>query len=450
MRRPRFAVVPLFLAALCARALAQDTTVTAQREDVGPGLTELPPRGFWEGGGVVIGDTLILHPRFELGTAYQTNVFYSKNDSDASGPLVGAGVARATVAATLGTKPPGRLELEGGQGANQAINFNSELVLTWNQFISSNSAVTDQSDLSIGARAGLVVNPQGQLTWGVRDSYTRFVNPGQSLANRLDRDKNELATDLTYKPGGGALQAYFAYLFTADLFEDSRLTFNSRLMHSFELGTRWQWLPITQFSLAASLGIVAPNDESFKPASNPFRVWAGMATLFTPTLGMVLRAGYGNGFYDSGPSVSTYLLLAEFRYAIGPTMRTAAGYSHDFSDALIGNSYVDHQLFARFSLQLGEALQIRVKGDVRFRDYDGIRDIGTIEYCGDAACGKFRKDVIAGVEAAVEYQFTRWLFASVNYSLQTDSTDFFVRSGAQVDPGSFVWQEIGIRVAARY
>src|SRR5215475_11362383 len=248
----RLLAVVLVLVALGSRALAQDTTTTVQKEDVGPALTELPQAGFWEGGGIVIADSLILHPRFELGTAYQTNVFYSNGDTDASGPKLSAGVARATVAATLGTKPPARLELEGGQGANQAINFNGELVLTWNQFISSRSEVTDQSDLAIGARGNLIVNPQGQLTFGVRDSYTRFVNPGQSLTNQLDRDKNELGADLTYKPGGGALQAYLSYLFTADLFEASNLSFNSRLMHNFELGSRWQWLPITQFSLAVN------------------------------------------------------------------------------------------------------------------------------------------------------------------------------------------------------
>jgi hypothetical protein len=364
--------------------------------------------------------------------------------------VVGAGVARATVAATLGTREPARMELEGGQGSNQAVAFRGEASLTWNQFISSNDAVTRQSDLGIGVLGDLRINPQGELTLALREGYTRYVNPGTSIVNRFDRDKNEAGATVTYKPGGGALQGYLSYVFTADIFEASMLTFDNRLTHMFELGARWRWLPMTEFTLSASLGIVSPNDTAFKPSSNPFRVTAGTSTLLTPVLGLVFQAGYGNGFYGSGPSVSTYLLLAELRYAIGPTIRLAAGYSHNFADALIGNAYTDHTIYARFSLQLQSRLQFRVKGEVRFRSYDGIHDFGGVEYCGDAACSKSRSDVLGGVEAAVEYQFNPWLFASILYSLQSDSTDFFARNGGSVDPGSFLWQEMGVRVTARF
>ena len=108
------------------------------------------------------------------------------------------------------------------------------------------------------------------------------------------------------------------------------------------------------------------------------------------------------------------------------------------------------EVFARASVQLGANLQFRLKGDLRFRDYDGIRDIGNVEYCGDDTCAKFRKDFLAGLDTGLEYRFTRWLFAGIHYTLQTDSTDFFARVNGAVDPGRFVWQEVGIGVSARY
>ncbi|HKA88069.1 MAG TPA: hypothetical protein VKE22_10400 [Haliangiales bacterium] len=433
------------LVALGTTALAQES------QDVGPGLSEAATAGFWDGGGVLVGDTLVLHPRFELGTAYQSNVFYSNGGTDANGPILSAGVARAVVGATLGTKEPGRMELEGGQGANQAVAFKADVALTWNQFISSNSAITTRSDLGINALADLTIQPQGVVTFELRDGYTRAVNPGPSISTGLDRDKNDLLALLTWKPGGGALQSYLSYTFTSDLFETGAIAaFDNRFMHTFELGARWRWLPITEFTLLTNLGIVTPNDQTYKPKSNPFRVLAGASTLITPPVGLILQAGYGNGFYASGPSVSTYLLLVELRYAIGPTVRLAAGYNHDFADALIGNSYADHKLFARFGLQIESRLQFRVKGELRFRSYDGIHDAGNVIYCGDASCGKFRKDVMTGVDATLEYQFTNWLYASLVFTLQTDSTDFFVMNGGAVDPGSFVWTETGARVSARF
>src|SRR5262249_50130393 len=272
------------LVALGTTALAQES------QDVGPGLSEAATAGFWDGGGGLVGDTPGLHPRFELGTAYQSNVFYSNGGTDANGPILSAGVARAVVGATLGTKEPGRMELEGGQGANQAVAFKADVALTWNQFISSNSAITTRSDLGINALADLTIQPQGVVTFELRDGYTRAVNPGPSISTGLDRDKNDLLALLTWKPGGGALQSYLSYTFTSDLFETGAIAaFDNRFMHTFELGARWRWLPITEFTLLTNLGIVTPNDQTYKPKSNPFRVLAGASTLITPPVGLILQ-----------------------------------------------------------------------------------------------------------------------------------------------------------------
>src|SRR3954470_4971602 len=65
-------VVALLAAGVPATAAAQDRG-GANADAIKPAE---PPPGFWEGGGVPIGGTTVMHPNFELSTAYQTNTFY--------------------------------------------------------------------------------------------------------------------------------------------------------------------------------------------------------------------------------------------------------------------------------------------------------------------------------------------------------------------------------------
>jgi len=140
----------------------------------------------------------------------------------------------------------------------------------------------------------------------------------------------------------------------------------------------------------------------------------------------------------------------EVRYAIGPTLRTAVGYNHDFGDALVGNFYTDHTFYVRAGWQLLERWQLRLSGELRLRSYGGIHDAGLLELCGDAACGKFRDDMLGRVDASVDYQIRPWLFAGLAYDFQGDRTDFFVRSGGSTDSGAYSASEAMVKVAARF
>jgi hypothetical protein len=126
------------------------------------------------------------------------------------------------------------------------------------------------------------------------------------------------------------------------------------------------------------------------------------------------------------------------------------GYAHDFADALVGNFYIDHRIYARAGWQIADRWQLRVLGELRLRSYGGIVDTDRLELCGDASCGNFRDDTLARVDASVEYQVTPWLFAGLVYTLDTDSTDFFVRSEQGEDFGSYVANELTARLSARF
>jgi hypothetical protein len=415
-----------------------------------------PEPSFWEGGGLKLGENTFFHPRFELGTAFQTNVF-SADDSDTrpygrGTGAVGAPIFRLGVGGSLATRPESRMELQPGGTARRAVILRGDVDLTWNQYISDNNEVSEASDLAIGLLFDARFNPDGEFMVVLKDGLTRAVRPppAESLGD-VDRIKNDFTLGGVYKPGGGAIQGYANYIFGADIFEKSRLNFGNRLSHTFNLGGRWQWLPKTQFTADFFLGFISPNDTTVKAASMPMRIWAGISTLITPTFGTVVKLGYGNGFYDRGPSFSSYLALVEGRWALGPVARFAFGYAHDFADALIGNYYTDHAFYARVAAQFGGRWQARARGEIRLRDYDGIVDFGGVNFCPDDACmGEDRFDVLARVEATVEYQINAWLYGGAGYTFESVTTDFFINEGGDLDSAGYVWNEFLIRATARF
>jgi len=398
---------------------------------------------------VRVGEGTIFHPAFGLSGGYQSNVFFQDSGDGPSGP-VSAGLARISAGGSYGTIDRGRMEAEAPGGEGPRLIFNVDGLLTWNQYISSDSTITDQSDLGIGLNADFKLNPRGKVSFNIRDSFVRSVTPGQSTVEDADRDRNELSANVTARPGGGAIEAYLGYVFVLDLFEESILLFQNRMSHAAVGGVRWQWLPRTQVSLDASIATVTPSNEEFKSASLPLRVTLGASSLLTPAVGLIARAGYGNGFYDRGANVSTWIAQLEARFYIGPTLRTAVGYSHDFADSLVGNYFLDHLLYGRLGWQLLDRLQLRLLGELRFRSYGGIEDTTDLDLCGDATCANFRDDLLTRVDASLEYQITAWLFGGISYTLMTDSTDFFVRSVQADDSGAYVASEVSLRVSARF
>jgi hypothetical protein len=402
------------------------------------------------GDGFKLTDEIILHPRLELEAGYQPNVFY---EDDSETP-VDSPLMRVGVGALLSTMDRGVSE---EAAAAPKVALNADVMLTWHQYFSDNEAAQEQSDLGINALAGVTVNPKGKVVFDLRDGFTRSVRPPPvETARDLDRDKNELVAQVTVKPGGGALAIYGKASWTLDIFESTALDFANRNSFIGALGAKWQWLPKTQINGEASFGLVT-SDSPVKPGgdSTPLRVLLGTSTLITPNFGTVLRAGYGNGFYN-GANYNSFLALAELRYAFGPTVRIAGGYSRDFADSLIGNFRVDDSFFLRFSAQLIGRVLVGGRLQAVLRGYDGLPTMGTTVFCDTPNCpaepSTTRDDVLFLANAHVDYQLNQWLVVGALYQLYSDNTDAttFTMGASRPDSLGYVWQEFMVKLAAEF
>jgi hypothetical protein len=410
--------------------------------------------------GMRLAEGVAFHPYAMVSTAYQSNVFFS--DSSDVGGVVDSPLLRVGVGASIQTDNPYRQAAMGSEGeaATRKVAFKGDFNLTWNQYLSSDDNVSEQSDLGAGALIDALFNPDGVINFNIRNGYIRSVTPPRTISPEdVNRHKNELSLIIGVRPGGGAIQGYAGYTWTIDIFERSALSFANRQMHTFGLGAKWQFLPKTQFSLDTSLGFTDPDsaaDPTIKSDATIFRAMGGISTLVTSRFGVVLRGGYGGGYYTTGPSYSSYLAHAEGRFAIGPTIRTAFGYAHDFADSVIANFYADHTIYGRLTFQLIGRLTGSVKGEVRFRSYDysgtgPVMFAGTT-FCGNAACTTSdRDDVIGRLDAGVDYQLNRWLFLGANYTFTNDTTDFYIMTPAgMVDQAEFTWHELALVATARF
>jgi len=395
------------------------------------------------GHGLSISEELLLHPRLVLEAGFQSNVFFSNaGDPDEAGmpgdpsssPLLRIGVGASLVNARPDS-PPGFFVLTG------------DAQVTWNQYLSGQESISSRSDMGVAATLDAKWNSAGALSFGVRDVFTRMVTPPPAeFAEDVDRDKNRLAARLTAKPGGGAIEVYGELGWQVDFFESS--TFNFANRNSFELkaGTKWQWLPKTQFTAEASLGLVFVDENAIRTDTGtalPLRVTVGTSTLITSKFGTVLRVGYGNSFQNDG--FNSFLALAEARYSFGPMFKVAGGYSRDFSDSFLGNFRADHAIYARFAAQLQGKLQVLGKFETRFRNYGGIPMTAMgATFCADEACtpGAERNDLILRFTLEGQYQINDWLQAGAEFTQHTVDTEARIEGGPRPDSFAFSWSEV--------
>jgi hypothetical protein len=94
--------------------------------------------------GVRLTDGLYLHPYATLATAYQSNVFFEDGGDVIDSPLLRIGVG--TGIETENAQRRAAENVDTG-AATQKVAFKGDFNLTWNQYLSSNDTVSEQSDL---------------------------------------------------------------------------------------------------------------------------------------------------------------------------------------------------------------------------------------------------------------------------------------------------------------
>lgn len=390
----------------------------------------ISPLTLVQGDGVKIGEGTAFYPQVGLESGYESNTFYQANNP------TGAGVLRLLVEAGIGSLSKSRL---GPQTQGEFI-FEANAYAAYDQYISNNGNVTDQSGLGLGFHGNAVVHPEGTVSLTANDGYDRILRPTNYESNvNATRDINTAFLRLDIHPAERRLSGAISYSNTVDIFENQP-TYPDRLLNTLTGSLAYQLFPLTQLRLAVSESYNTGIGNSAKVTSYPLLVRATLATALTVNTSLAADAGYAQGFYTAGPDYQSFDGGVYFEYRYNDLSALRLRYSYLHNDSINANFYRDHA-FQGWLEHKVERFGVFLSPELRFREYQGINP----PLMGPAV----RDDVIIAAAVGVRYQFRNWVNASIQYRVVDDSTDYRYTAGTMMLDPSYLRHEVyaGVRLA---
>lgn len=367
-----------------------------------------------QGTGYEVGKRAVLHPTIGAHTGFISNVFYEENTT-ATSPFLDIA---ATISLQTKEQSLGKTDFE----------FSIGLRADYQEYVSSNSNITNQRNLGLGADVALRLMPTGTIPISVEDHFIRTIRPTNfESINSLARDINTIKLGIGIKPSSSTLSAETHFLNTIDLFESSRSRFANRMLNEIGLGINWQFLPLTKLFIKGSYGFNGKFGDGTKPSSTPIRGMVGLATNITETLTTRMHFGYGYAPYGEGAGYSNLLWHVEAGLRYSPSGRFRLLFDRDFKDSVNSNFYGQYMGKAIIDQQI-EKLIVSANVALMQRTYRGVdQSLGG---------GETRDDVILSTGINAAYAMKEWLELNASYDLASVTTDYRTNfGGAEDDPG---------------
>lgn len=376
----------------------------------------------------------------DLFTGINTNVFFEDGDG-AKGETNAAPTVRLVPSLTLNTVNPRNVDLSAGADLGLLFFFGDDTIssqssLEWNVGMSSH--FFPKSAVSFRVLGDVNRNNQASNKEG-EDNYSRNIFG--------------LGGVLGIHPGGRALQGFLGYkysMFRFDTFSDSEI-FNSAFastdlgslnknQHALNLRTLYEFLPKSVLSFVADWRFIdyeqplrtPPGSDSVTGLKNvnskPLRLKAGFNGLLTEGIGATLFGGYGNGFYEEGANVNTFLIDAELSYNFGfdRTNTVRLGYSKGFRDATLGSFYTTNRIYLSYAQSLmDKKLLFTAEAGLDIRNYvlenNGDTNVGTDS--GVFELPTELNDTYINVDVGLRYQLTSFAHVGASYGLLSNVTN---------------------------
>jgi hypothetical protein len=384
-----------------------------------------------QGDGIKIGEGTAFYPQVGVETGYESNTFFQADNP------TGAGVLRLLVEAGIGSLSKSRFN---GESQTGEVIFEANAYAAYDQYLSSNGDVTDQSGLGLGFHGNALVHPGGTVSLYANDGYDRILRPvNYESSTNATRDINTALLRLDIHPIGRRLFGTIAYTNTVDVFEDQP-TYPDRVLNMLAAGLSYKLFPLTSLSLAVTESYNTGIGNSNKVTSYPFAATLGISTALTVSTSLYADGGYTQGFYTSGPDYQAFTgrVYFEWRYNDLSAMRLLYSYIH--SDSINANFFRDHVFMGWLEHKI-DRFGLYLTPEIRFREYQGLNP--------PLMGGPVRDDVIAAAAVGIRYQFRNWVNASVQYRVVDDSTDYRNTTGTMMLDPSYVRHELfaGVRLA---
>lgn len=345
---------------------------------------------------------LKVSPGLTLSTLYDSNVFFQSTDEAVS----------LSNAPSLQVQP--FLTMETMNAKLTQVTLDARLA--WQQYLASETNLSEQSGLSATVAGELGINRRGAFSVSLKERFTRTNEaPNLPADFPFNRDINSLGVTFGLHPGDQVFQHYLTYSWLIYNHENIEIEALDRQTHHLTLANNWRFLPRTALSLTGDVQFVryTSNVSTGNLSTNnstPVRLTGGITGSLTNRIGVRLLAGWGWGFYETGPTSSDFLADLRVSWKFGQLSSNSSlfiGYSQGFGDSTIANYYSYYKPYAGYSQTLADRLTLKADVSMQFRTYPGT-DFD---------------DSLLNVSAGVGFALAKWWSLDLNYNLQSNFTE---------------------------
>lgn len=405
----------------------------------GVGLSPLTPKF-----GVRLGD-FVLQPRFLLESDYRTNFF--RQDSR-NGAAVGA--------LALHLRPG--LAVFNPQYDAVALSFSSD----FDVFMPlGEESVSSRSNVGAQAQVAAAFLPKRPVSFTLYDRFERQIWMRPLLDRNANRNQNVVGADLSFHPGGRALDFTVGYAF--DMLRYDELGILDTDTHRMRFLGSWRFFPQTYAFVEGTYDAVTyrkpltaseqGSTGNYEPGT-PLKVYGGLSGHVTERLAVLLRAGYGNSMLDSGTdqyeSVLTQLQLS-WRFNAESVLHV--GYARDFQLSPFGGYFGFDRGYAEYSHRLTTWLQLNADFSVDARAY-GLWQPAAFESNGQAyqpsTLDTTRDELALRGGVSLDMNFMRLFGLTLGYRLDALVSDFVIVTDASVNYVGYADHRIFASLNLRY
>ncbi len=363
---------------------------------------------------------------------YDTNISYGSGDDSTPETQFESAVPGLSMAIIPGIRyvSPQMMETKRDFGK---FHYGIDLNATYRQLYSPDKSGI-YNDPRFGAHLGgtFVYMPNPHFTLQGYEIFDRYSEPHYMVRDTftMSWDQNQLGLLMRIVPGDELFETVIRYNFGLYYFEDSDLSSANKMEHNFQARVSYRFLPHSLLWLVGSYDINSYFENGGVRDSMPVKASGGISTpLWGTNVAISLGGGYGWGFYNSGPSPSTWLAFAGLQYAVSARLKIALQYEHTFNDSLLGSYSDEHNFTAGATLPFGERMLLTGQAGYRHIVFAGVVH-------ADGATGDdTRVDDVVFANLQLGYKLRNDLILRASYRFMTDQTPYRTTTPTNPNPG---------------
>jgi hypothetical protein len=404
----------------------------------GVGLLALTPNF-----GLELGD-FVLQPRLLLESEYRSNFF--RQDSR-NGDAVGA--------MALHVRPG--LAVFNPQYDAVALSFSSD----FDVFLPfGDESVSSRSNVGARAQVAAALLPKRAVSFTLYDRFERQIWMRPLLDRNANRNQNVAGADVSFHPGGRALDFTLGYAFDMLRYDDLGILDSDT--HRLRFLGSWRFFPQTYAFIEGTFdptsyrkALTASETSSlgnYVPGT-PLKLYAGLSGHVTERLAVLLRAGYGNSLLDAGDQYESVLAQTQLSWRFNAESILHVGYARDFELAPFGGFYGYDRGYAEYSHRLTSWLQLNADFSVDARSY-GTWQPAAFEGGGQtfqpSTLDTTRDELALRGGLSLDMNFMRIFGLTVGYRLDALVSDFVIVTDDNVNYVGFADHRVFASLNLRY